>query len=256
MIHLDALPGTPKNSNTVSTILEKALSELNQYLELGVDAVMIENMHDVPYLKREVGPEIVSVMTAVAVQMRQRTKIPLGIQILAGANKAALSVALAAGFDFIRVEGFVFGHIADEGLFESDAGELLRFRKQINAEHIQVWTDVKKKHSAHAISADVSIAETAKAAEYFLSDGIIVTGKSTGESASLEELKAVKASVNLPVIVGSGITSENIANYWPYADAFIVGSSFKYNNDWKETIDPERLQSFMKQVQTLRENQI
>ena len=43
--------------------------------------------------------------------------------------------------------------------------------------------------SAHTITSDVSIAETAKAAEYFLSDGVIVTGSSTNVPADTDELK-------------------------------------------------------------------
>ena len=64
-----------------------------------------------------------------------------------GSNKEALAVAHASGADFIRAEGFVFSHIGDEGWMESCAGELLRYRKMIDAERVMVFTDIKKKHS-------------------------------------------------------------------------------------------------------------
>ncbi len=126
---LAALPGTPGNSMKISAIISEALRETLILTEGGVDAVMIENMHDRPYLNRNAGPEIIAAMTAVASEIKQAFHIPLGIQILAGANKEALAVALAAGFDFIRAEGFVFGHVADEGWMNSDAGELLRYQE-------------------------------------------------------------------------------------------------------------------------------
>src|SRR6185295_17642379 len=108
--------------------------------------------------------------------------LPLGVQVLAGANKEALAVAHAAGCQFIRAEGFVFAHVADEGLMpEADAGSLLRYRRAIGAEHIAVLADIKKKHSSHAITADVDLAETAKAAEFFGAEGVVVTGTATGE---------------------------------------------------------------------------
>lgn len=200
MVHVAALPGTPQNSGNVTEIVAAALHDAELLAEGGVNAIMIENMHDRPYLNRTAGPEIIAAMTAVAVELRRKIDLPLGIQILAGANKAALAVALAAGLEFIRAEGFVFGHLADEGWMNSDAGELLRYRKQIGAEHISIFTDIKKKHSSHAVSADVSIAETAKAAQFFLSDGVIVTGTATGEKASVEELTEVKSAVQIPVI--------------------------------------------------------
>lgn len=253
MVHVGALPGTPRNSMKMSAIISEALRETLILTESGMDAVMIENMHDRPYLNRNVGPEIVAAMTAVASEIRQAFKIPLGIQILAGANKEALAVALAAGFDFIRAEGFVFGHVADEGWMNSDAGELLRYRKQIGAEHIKIFTDIKKKHSSHFITGDVSIAETAKAAEFFLSDGIIVTGAATGEKVSVEEVKAVKVAVKIPVIIGSGIDSENIQEFWDFADAFIVGSSLKKNGKWENEVDKNRVEKLMQKVKLLKQ---
>ena len=64
-----------------------------------------------------------------------------------GSNKEALAVAHASGADFIRAEGYVFSHVADEGWMDSCAGELLRYRKMIDAERVMVFTDIKKKHS-------------------------------------------------------------------------------------------------------------
>ncbi len=252
MVHVAALPGTPRNTAGIAEIVSAALRDALLLAEGGVDAIMIENMHDMPYLNRTAGPEIVSAMTAVAVELRRKIALPLGIQILAGANKAALAVALAAGFNFIRAEGFVFGHLADEGWMNSDAGELLRFRKQIGAEHIQIFTDIKKKHASHAVTTDVTITETAKAAAFFLSDGVIVTGTATGEKALVEEVKAVKLSVKIPVIVGSGIDERNIHEYWDMADAFIVGSSMKEHGKWENPVDPERVRNLVLKVNQLK----
>ena len=144
MVHIDALPGTPLNSLSIQSIINKSIEEALKLQNAGVDAILIENMHDVPYLKRKVGPEIVACMTAVSVEIRKRIQLPIGIQILAGANNEALAVAQAARLDFIRAEGFTFAHVADEGYMESCAGELLRYRKMIGAEHILIFTDVQK----------------------------------------------------------------------------------------------------------------
>ena len=254
MVHVGALPGTPKNCLTIPEIIKAAISDAQKLEQGGVDAIMIENMHDRPYLNRKVGPEIVAAMTAIATKLRQVVSLPLGIQILAGANRQALAVAHTAGFDFIRAEGFVFGHLADEGMMNSDAAELLRYRKLIGADNVKIWTDIKKKHSSHAISADISICDMAKAAGFFLADGVIVTGNATGEEASVKDVQAVVEAVRLPVLIGSGITERNIADYWSYADAFIVGSYFKSDGDWQNAVELERVRSFMSRVKHLQEN--
>jgi uncharacterized protein len=239
VVHLQALPGTPKSKLDVAQISAKAVEEAKIYEELGFHGVMIENTHDRPYLKAAVGPEIVAATAVIGAEIRRAIKVPLGLQILAGANSAALAAALACGADFVRVEGFVFAHVADEGLIESSAGALLRYRRAIDAGRIRVFADIKKKHSAHAITADVDIVETAKAAEFFSVDGVIVSGVATGEPADPRDVASVGGAVSVPTLIGSGVTPENIASY-SAADAFIVGSSVKQDGLWSNEIDLNR----------------
>jgi len=253
MVHVGALPGTPHNCDPVSTIARQAAEEASILEEAGLDAVMIENMHDRPYMLREVGPEIVAAMAAVADAVRRAVSVPLGVQIVAGANRAALAVACACGASFIRAEGFVFAHVADEGLMaEADAAELLRYRRHIGAQHVAVLADIKKKHSSHAVTADVDVAETARAAEFFGADGVIVTGPTTAQPAAVEELRAARQAARVPVIVGSGVTAENLAVYWSNADALVVGSSIKHGGVWSNPVDPARVKALMTSVEALR----
>jgi uncharacterized protein len=153
-------------------------------------------------------------------------------------------VALACGASFVRVEGFVFAHVADEGLIESSAGALLRYRRMVGAEGIRVFADIKKKHSAHALTADVSLVETAKAAEFFLVDGVIVSGMATGEPADAGEVRSVAAAIGVPVLVGSGVSSENIGDY-EAAEALIVGSDVKRGGIWSGPLDEARVRALV-----------
>ncbi|MBS2098180.1 BtpA/SgcQ family protein [Carboxylicivirga linearis] len=253
MIHVDALPGTPNHQLSVCEIARKAALEAKLYHDEGVDAIMIENMHDTPYLNKNADHEITAAMTVIAHEVKNAIRLPVGIQILAGANKQALAVANAVDLDFIRAEGFVFSHIADEGMMNSCAGELLRYRKNIGADKVKILTDIKKKHSSHALTADVSLLETAKAAEFFLSDGVIITGNSTGEAVEPSDLAGLKSEIKLPVIIGSGISNENIYTYWNQADVFVVGSHFKLDGHWTKGVDPGRVQKFMRTVHSLRQ---
>ncbi|MBI3758996.1 MAG: phosphorybosylanthranilate isomerase, partial [Deltaproteobacteria bacterium] len=130
MVHVGALPGTPFASGPLSHAVARAVEEARLYAQSSVDAIMLENMHDRPYLAGMVGPEVVAAMTAVGCAVREAVKIPVGVQILAAANREALAVALACGAAFVRVENFVFAHVADEGLMPTAAAaELLRYRR-------------------------------------------------------------------------------------------------------------------------------
>ncbi|HRX86082.1 MAG TPA: BtpA/SgcQ family protein [Phycisphaerae bacterium] len=254
MVHVRALPGTPYNTWSVGDIAVVAVQEAVALTRAGFDALILENMHDRPYCLREVGPEIVAGMTAVGRAVRAAVTCPLGIQVLAGANRAALAVAQACEAAFIRAEGFVFAHVADEGIMgEADAANLLRYRRAIGAEHIAVVADIKKKHSAHAITADVDLAETAKAAAFFGADGVIVTGTATGHATRAEDVSEVADAVDLPVLVGSGTTPQNLADLWPHADGFIVGSSLKVDGVWSNPLDPQRVDAFVAAANRLTE---
>lgn len=252
MIHVGALPGSPRAVEDVGELVRRAVAEAWTLAEGGCDGLLVENMHDLPYLRRSVGPEVVATMTAVCRAVREATTLPCGVQVLAGANEAALAVALASGFEFVRVEGFVFGHVADEGWMDACAGPLLRYRRQIGADTIAVWADVKKKHAAHAATADVSLAETVKAAEFCGADAVIVTGEATGRETSTADLASARAATRLPVVVGSGVTADNAPDMLRHADALIVGSALKRDGDWTNTVELERVQALAAAVAAAR----
>lgn len=251
VIHVGALPGTPRGSRSVGELVRAAGDEAGVYRECGVDGIIIENMHDVPYLKGEVGPEIVAAMTAIGTEVKNRCQLPVGIQILAGANIEAMAVAHAAGLDFIRAEGFAYAHVADEGIIEASAAKLLRYRKLIGAERVQVWTDVKKKHSAHAITADVSLGETAETVEFMGADCVIVTGSVTGQAPKVADIQEAKSHCHLPVFLGSGINETNLEQFYKEADGFIIGTSFKVDGLWSNAVDPLRVTQLIRRYEIL-----
>jgi predicted TIM-barrel enzyme len=104
---------------------------------------------------------------------------------------------------------------------------------------------VKKKHSAHAITADVSLGQTAETVEFMGADCVIVTGSVTGEAPKVADVKEAKSHCHLPVFLGSGISEANIKEFYNEADGFIIGSSFKVDGLWSNTVDPARVTRFM-----------
>ena len=245
MIHVGALPGTPGQRQSLTELVETACAEARLYRDAGVNCLMLENMHDVPYLRGGVGPEIVAAMTVLAREVRREVALPMGIQILAAADLEALAVAHAAGLDFIRTECFCFAHVADEGLMQSNAAKLLRYRRTIGATGVQVWADIKKKHASHALTADLTIGDVAEAAEFMGAETIIVTGTSTGRPPQAWEVAEARDHCQLPVFVGSGVGVKNAEELLLVSDGVIVGSYFKRDGYWANEIDPERMREFV-----------
>ena len=154
MVHLRPLPGSPGFRQNMFQVLEAARRDAATLAEAGCDAIIVENMGDVPYLKGAVLPEtIAAAALATRAVIDAAAPLPIGLQLLAGANRDALGVAATVGARFIRVEGFAYAHVADEGWLDACAGPLLRDRTALGAD-VRVWADIRKKHAAHAVTAD------------------------------------------------------------------------------------------------------
>lgn len=241
MIHVPPTPGCPGWSADLQQSLRSVEADAAALLEGGVDAILLENMHDVPYLRSRVEPETVAAMAIYARRVREcAPHHPVGIQVLAGANREALGTAVAAGLNFLRVEAFAYAHVADEGWIQASAAELIRARYALRADDILILADIKKKHSSHAITADLSIESIAEGTEFCGADGLIITGSSTGKAPDAALLARVRAVSRTPVIIGSGVSLENVDTFRA-ADALIVGTALKEGSDWRRAVDVSRV---------------
>jgi uncharacterized protein len=253
MIHTGPAPGMPDFSS-IEALRDRAVAEADLLVSAGVDGLIIENMHDFPCIhEREMGPEVAAYMTRVATAVKRHVpETPIGIQVLFQANKTALAVALGAGCDFVRAEGWTYAHISDKGIAEACAGAVIRYRCQIGADHIPVFADIKKKHAAHTWTADITIEDVARSMDLHRADGVIVTGFHTGDAPDLEEVRRVRAATSLPLLIGSGVNPENAGALAAFADGFIVGSSLKEGGVWHAPVSEERVVELLAAVEEAR----
>lgn len=240
MVHLLPLPGSPGWSGDINAVLDAATRDAERLRAGGCDAIIVENMGDVPYLRGRVEPETLAAFTR-AVERVMASQLPVGLQILAGANREALGVAVSTGASFIRVEGFAYAHVADEGIIEACAAELLRARRALDAS-VAIWADVQKKHAAHAITGDLTLEELAQGTAFCRADALVITGRSTGQPTSVDDVEAAQ-SAKLPVLVGSGVTPDTLAPLARIAQGLIVGSFLKEEGDWRRPVDIERVRA-------------
>lgn len=244
MVHVRALPGAPRHSLPIAEIEAIAVREARTLADAGFDALIVENMHDAPYLRRSDTPEVIAAMTRVVGAVVAAVPVPVGVQILSHANSAALAVAHVAGARFIRCEGFVFSSVSDEGLVrDACAGQLLRDRVRLGATAVAIWADIKKKHSSHAITADLTMRDWAHAAEFFGADAVVVTGRETGDPVDGESLDETAAASRLPVYVGSGATPDSLTAILARASGVIVGSALKREGLWSNELDACRVKA-------------
>src|SRR5262245_53606529 len=92
MLHIPALPGSPRNTLSLDAIVESVLTDAQALAGGGVDGLMIENFGDVPFYPDHVPPHTVAFMTRLALEVRRRFNSPLGVNVLRNDACAALAV--------------------------------------------------------------------------------------------------------------------------------------------------------------------
>lgn len=256
VVHCPAFPGSPRyDGRPVQDIYDAALRDGAAYAEGGIDGLIIENHGDVPFLRPEdIGHETAAFMTAVTIRAIAETGLPTGINVLANAPIPAFAVAAASGASFIRVNQWANAYVANEGLLDGEAARALRYRRQIAAQNVSVFADSHVKHGAHAITGDRTISELTRDLEFFDADAVIATGQRTGDAVTDAELSEIKAATRLPVLVGSGVTQDNVGRIFALANGVIIGSSLKRDGMWWNEVETLRVTAFMRVVAELREN--
>jgi hypothetical protein len=249
-IHLAPLPGTPRyDGSSIHAITDRALRDLEAFMEGGMTGFIVENHGDIPFLPPDrIGPEIIAALSVIAGRVVDASNGPVGINLLANGVMGALAVAKAADAQFVRVNQWANAYVANEGILDGRAGAALRFRRTIGADNVAVFADVHVKHGAHAMTGDRETSELARDNEFFGADVAIATGNRTADSVPFEEIKSIRAGTTLPVIAGSGMTNHNAASLMQKLDGAIVGSSLKVDGHWKNPVDVERVRRFVEAV--------
>lgn len=240
MVHLLPLPGSPRCRGSMTEIMDRALADAAALESGGLDGLLVENYGDVPFYPGAVPAETLAAMAVLLREVVRAAGIPVGVNMLRNDAVGALSAAHAAGARFIRVNVHTGVMAADQGLLSGAAHETLRLRARLGAE-VAILADVWVKHASPLPGADLEQA-AGDAFHRGLADALIVTGSGTGKATDLARVAAVKRAVpDAPVLIGSGITPETLAEALAFADGAIIGSALKRGGDPNAEVDPDRV---------------
>ena len=247
VIHCPPLPGAPRyTGGSLDRIYDRVAGDAEAYLSGGLDGLIIENHGDIPFLKPdEIGHETTTAMAVLAERVRNAFGVPFGINVLANAAIPALAIAKASGAAFVRVNQWANAYVANEGIVEGEAARALRYRSLIGANDVKIFADAHVKHGAHAIVADRSIEELVRDVEFFDADAVIATGQRTGNTATGAEIDTIRSATRLPVLVGSGVTADNVVDILSRIDGVIIASSLKQGGVWWNPVERARVETFV-----------
>ena len=251
MAHLPPLPGTPLYDEAGGTdaIVEAVSRDVEILGRAGFDAILFCNEGDRPY-QLQATFEGVAMMARVVAEVAPRDR-PFGVDYLWDAQ-AALAVAAVSGAAFIR-EVVTGVYESDMGLWAPDAGRLLRYRRQLNADNVAVFMNITPEFASSLGSRE--IATTARSVRVSsLADAILVSGPMAGTEPSVEAVREAKRGCGdeTPVFANTGVKSTNVRDFLTVADGAIVGSDLKVDGGTWNPVDPDRAARFMTEVRAAR----
>jgi len=247
MIHVPALPGAPRCSMNFEELRRFVLADSDALAEGGVDGLMIENFGDIPFYPSRVPAHTIAFLSTLALEIKTRFPLPLGINVLRNDGMAAIAIAAAVGAEFVRVNVYTAARLADQGILQGEAHEITRYRRMLGAT-AEIWADVAVKHSAPL--ADTSLAnEVEDTVERGLADAVIVSGTSTGKPTALKDVRTVKRHAGAAAVyVGSGLDESTAEALLEVADGAIVGTALKRGAKISAPVDRTRVRALVSSV--------
>ena len=143
--------------------------------------------------------------------------------------------------------------VADQGLLQGEAHQLLRERARLQARQIRIYADYDVKHSVPLGTPAPLPAEVADLVHRGGADAVIVSGAATGGVTDPNQVREVRrAAAEAPVLVRSGCRPDNLERYLEHADGFIVGSALKHGGHAAQAVDINRVRQFAARLRTAR----
>ncbi len=251
MVHVPALPGTPlaRLDEPVGALLAAVRADVEALQGGGVDGLLFCNEHDRPYLLK-VGPEIVAAMTRLVTEVLPSLRVPFGVDLLWD-PLAALAVARATGARFVRGI-FTGAYAGDFGVWNTAAGEALRYREAIGAGDVKLFFNINAEFAAPL--APRPLGQVARSvAMSALAEVFCVSGSMTGVEVGDDLLRQVREAVpGAVVLANTGVRPDNAREKLAVADGAIVGTSLKVDGVTWNPVDPARVTRLMEAVRGAR----
>ncbi len=247
MVHLQALPGAPDYAGKMSTVIDAAWADATTLEQGGVDGIMIENFFDAPFFKDRVPPETVAAMARIVTTLRQKIQAPLGVNVLRNDGISALAIAAACDCQFVRINIVSWAMLADQGIIEGRAAEIARYRKMLGA-NVLIFTDCLTKHAEPLAPMRMEWVAL-DTWERGGVDALVVSGKATGYATDPDDaIAARKGAPDAPLLIGSGVTLENVSDFLSAVDGVLVGTSLKADGRVENPVDLARVTALVARV--------
>lgn len=251
MLHLAPLPGDTMYDELagMGSIVARARRELSALQDGGVDGILISNEFSLPYLTKT-EPITAIAMARIIGELLDDIRVPYGVNVLWD-GRASIDLAMATGARFVR-EIFTGVYASDFGLWDTNVGEVARYRHRIGADHVKLIFNVVPESAEYLAKRD--LASLTKSTVFAtLPDALCVSGLTAGSATDAQSLAVAKAAAGtVPVFVNTGVRAENVAEQLAVADGAIVGTYFKKDGVFENEVDGVRVRQLIEEAHAYR----
>lgn len=251
MLHLGPLPGDPlyRREEGMGCVVKNAKADLIALQQGGVDGILISNEFSLPY-ERHMSFVTPAAMARVIGEIIADISVPYGVDAI---SDALATIELAAAVDAKFVRGTFCGvYVGDGGLYSNDFSSLLRRKSALKLDDLRMLYFLNPESDSNLDTRPLSaIAQSVvfKARP----DGLCISAKAAGQDVDIELIQSVKLAIpEVVVLCNTGCRKETIREKLRYADAAIVGTTFKKDSCLENRVDEHRVSAFMKEVHALR----
>lgn len=220
-----------------------ALSNARIFAEAGVPWIKLQ---DQTRTDARAAPETIA-MTAALARLIRRELPDLGLGIIVEAHDpaAALSIAHAAGADFVRLKVFVGGAMTAQGPRHGLGAAAVAHRAALRRPDIAILADVHDRTCSPLSGESQPFA--AGWAMTLGADALIITGSSFADT--LDRIEAVRAAGrDAPILIGGGVTEANVAAALAASEGVIVSTALMRGDAGPDDLirwDADRCRRFM-----------
>lgn len=251
MCHMQAMPGDPQfdAAKGMAWVYDQARSDMLALQEGGVDAILFSNEFSLPYLTK-VEMITVASMASVIGELKREIRIPYGVNVLWD-PRASIDLAMATGAGFVR-EIFTGVYASDFGLWNTNAGEVIRHQHAIGAGYVRLLFNIVPEAAVYLGGRQIT--DIARSTVFNdRPDALCVSGLTAGSETSTQTLKMVKDVVSdTPVFANTGVRLDNVEKQLAVADGAVIGTAFKREGTTWNSVDVDRVRTLMKKVKDLR----
>lgn len=246
---LPPLLGAPRAAMSVFEVADRAVEEARAFQAAGVNGLTLENVGDNPFPRDVAADETVAAFSIVAAAVKRAVDLPIGINVMRNSWSAAMAIAAAVEAQYVRINVLGDALVADQGIIQGCASELLRYRKYLGAEGVRIFADVDCKHGGPLTSRPLEVIARDTAYRQ-MADVLLVTGPDSDTPPELADIETVKSAVpDVPVVIASGMSDHSL-DLVKACDGTTIGT-FARGWDINGPIDHEVVSNFVNRVRAL-----